>query len=267
MKSRHTFAAETLIASTDGTAGFLTLNRPERKNAITFDMWRTIPQALEWLCAQGDIRCVILEGEGGMDFSAGADITEFDQLREERSAAEDYEKSNADGFRAVRHCPVPVIAMINGVCFGGAFGLAAAADMRIASNDAIFAVPAGRLGLAYPVDAMSDIVEAVGPQTARALLYTGRRFNARQAHSAGLLLSVCGLADLKAVTMDLVEQICTNAPLSNRASKASIRAVLSGSTDDRTLAENIAQSTFASLDYQEGRKAFQEKRPPVFSGK
>lgn len=267
MKSRHTFAGESLIASTDDHIGFLTLNRPRRKNAITYDMWRAIPQALDWLCAQGDIRSVVMQGEGGADFSAGADITEFDRLREERAAAEEYEQSNAQSFRAVRHCPVPVIAMINGVCFGGAFGLAAAADIRVASNDALFAVPAGRLGLAYPVDAMSDIVEAVGPQTARMLLYTGRRMTAREAHAAGLLFSVCGLADLQSDTMELVARIRANAPLSNRASKASIRAALSGSAGDRALAEDIAQSTFSSLDYQEGRTAFREKRQPDFSGK
>ncbi|WP_136656957.1 enoyl-CoA hydratase-related protein [Nitratireductor sp. XY-223] len=267
MKSRHSFADGSLNAATDGHAGFLSFNRPQRKNAISFDMWREIPPALDWLCAQGDIRCIVMHGEGGTDFSAGADISEFDRVRQDSGTAQDYELSNATAFRAVRECPVPVVAMISGVCFGGAFGLAAAADLRIASNDAIFSVPAGRLGLAYPVDAMSDIVEALGPQMARVLLYTGRRITARDAHSAGLILTVCGVADLRDTTLELVERICANAPLSNRASKASIRAALTSREEDRSLAEKIAQSTFTSADYEEGRRAFREKRRPEFTGK
>ena len=267
MKSRHSFADETLIASTDGHTGFLSFNRPQRKNAINFEMWRAIPGALEWLCAQGDIRCIVMYGEGGSDFSAGADISEFDRVRQDAGTARDYELSNATAFRAVRECPVPVVAMISGICFGGAFGLAAAADLRIASNDSIFAVPAGRLGLAYPVDAMGDIVDALGPQMARSLLYTGRRITARKAQSAGLVLTLCGLAELRETTRELAGRICANAPLSNRASKASIRAALSGREQDRQLAEQIALSTFTSADYEEGRRAFREKRPPEFSGK
>ena len=267
MKSRRIFAQDGLIAATDGNRGFLSINRPDRKNAISFEMWREIPDALDWLVRLGDIRCVVLQGEGHTDFSAGADITEFDQVRQDPETAQQYELSNSTAFSAVRRCPVPVVAAIKGICFGGAFGLAAAADIRIASNEAVFSVPAGRLGLAYPVDAMSDIVEALGPQNARALLYTGRRMNAREAQAAGFLYTVCGLADLDATVIELTDQILANAPLSNRASKASIRASLSGKGEDRSHADEIARLTFVSADYDEGRKAFREKRAPVFVGK
>jgi enoyl-CoA hydratase/carnithine racemase len=267
MKARQTFADEGLIATIDGNRGFLGINRPDRKNAISFAMWREIPGALDWLCGQGDIRCIVLHGEGKSDFSAGADITEFDAVRRDVESARQYERSNASAFRAVRQCPVPVIAMIRGICFGGAFGLAAAADLRVASHEAVFSVPAGRLGLAYPVDAMRDIVEALGPQTARSVLFTARRMDAREAQSAGFLHALCGLADLDRTVTDLADQICANAPLSNRASKASIRAALSGAADDRRLAEDLAQSTFLSADYEEGRSAFREKRSPQFNGK
>ncbi len=266
MKSQHSFAQNTLLATTEDHRGTLSFNRPESKNAISFRMWREIPLALDWLCGQGDIRCIVLHGEGGHDFSAGADITEFDDLRQTEDTAQEYELSNTSAFRAVRLCPIPIVAMINGVCFGGAFGLAAAADMRIASNEAMFAVPAGRLGLAYPVDAMSDIVEALGPQQARALLYTGKRMAAREALAANFLLSVCSRADLAKVTGALVDQICSNAPMSNRASKAAIRSTLSGKKEDRLLADDLARSTFSSADYDEGRRAFREKRTPEFGG-
>lgn len=267
MIARHTFADDGLIATTNENKGFLSINRPDRKNAINFEMWRELPRALDWLCQQGDIRCIILHGQGQTDFSAGADITEFDTVRGDPDTAQHYEQSNSDAFRAVRLCPVPVVAMIRGICFGGAFGLAAAADLRVASNESMFSVPAGRLGLAYPVDAMSDIVEALGPQMARVMLFTAKRLSAREAQSAGFLHAICGLADLEGTVAELTDGICTNAPLTNRAAKASIRAALTGTADDRHLAEELAQSTFLSADYEEGRTAFREKRKPVFVGK
>lgn len=266
MKSQRVFADGALNATTLDHKGFLEINRPERKNAIDHRMWREIPLALDWLCGHADLRCIVLHGAGERDFSAGADISEFDTVRDDPMTARDYEFSNAAAFRSVRLCPVPVIAMIRGVCFGGAFGLAAAADMRLASHDATFSVPAGRLGLAYPVDAMADIVEAVGPQTAKVLLYTGRRINAKEALAAGLLVSACHASDLQAETDRLADDICANAPMSNRASKAAIRAALSAGNEQRLAAFELAEATFSSTDYAEGRKAFAEKRKPQFSG-
>jgi len=267
MKARHSFADGGLIATTENNRGFLNINRPDRKNAINFQMWRDMPRALDWLCQQGDVRCIVLHGQGATDFSAGADITEFDAVRRDVDSAQHYELSNSDAFRAVRQCPVPVIAMIRGICFGGAFGLAAAADLRVASHEAVFSVPAGKLGLAYPVDAMIDIVEALGPQLARSMLFTARRLDTREARAAGFLHAVCGLADLEGSVAELSDQICANAPLTNRAAKASIRAALSGTEDDLRLAEELAAATFLSADYEEGRNAFREKRRPVFAGK
>jgi enoyl-CoA hydratase/carnithine racemase len=266
MKSQRAFADGTLNASTRDHKGYLAIDRPDRKNAINYRMWREIPLALDWLCGHADMRCIVLHGEGDRDFSAGADIGEFESVRQNPDTAHDYEFANASAFRAVRLCPVPVVAMIRGICFGGAFGLAAAADIRLASNDALFCVPAGRLGLAYPADAMVDIVEAVGPQISRSLLFTGRKLTAKEALSVGLLLSACHATDLREHTERFTDQICANAPLSNRASKAAIRAVLSASTEDKLLALELSEATFSSADYDEGRKAFSEKREPRFSG-
>ena len=266
MKSQRVFADGALNATTLDHKGFLELNRPERKNAIDHRMWREIPLALDWLSSHADLRCIVLHGAGDRDFSAGADIGEFDTVRADPATARDYEHANAAAFRAVRLCTVPVVAMIRGVCFGGAFGLAAASDIRLASHDSMFSVPAGRLGLAYPADAMTDIVEAVGPQTARVLLYTGRRLAAKEALAIGFLAAACHASDLPAETEKLTDDICANAPLSNRASKAAIRAALSGTNEDRVAAFENADATFSSADYSEGRKAFAEKRSPQFSG-
>lgn len=266
MKSQRAFADGALLASTTDQKGHLGINRPDRKNAVTQRMWREIPLALDWLCDHADIRCIILQGEGNQDFSAGADITEFDTVRQDPTTARDYEFSNTTAFRAIRLCPVPVIAMIRGICFGGAFGLAAATDIRLASSDAVFSVPAGRLGLAYPVDAIDDIVQSIGPQLTKKLLYTGMRITAKEALSAGFILSACHASDLQANTEAIADDVCANAPLSNRASKAAIRAALSGRTEDRLQALESAECTFTSADYSEGRAAFSEKRTPRFTG-
>ena len=117
---------------------------------------------------------VVVTGDGG-NFCAGADISEFDVVRRNAETARIYEASNVEAFGAVRECAVPTIARIEGYCLGGGFGLAAACDLRLASQEAQFAVPAAKLGLGYPVDAMADIVEAVGSQNANRLLFAAAR--------------------------------------------------------------------------------------------
>ncbi len=266
MRSQRAFADGAIDATTLDHKGYLTIEAADRKNAINYRMWREIPLAVDWLCGHADLRCIVLRGGGEQDFSAGADITEFDTLRGDPVTARDYEHANAAAFRSIRLCPVPVIAMIRGVCFGGAFGLAAAADLRIASHDSQFSVPAGRLGLAYPVEAMADIVEALGQSMARMMLYTARQINAKEALATGLLLAVFHASDLADEAERLADEICGNAPLSNRASKAAIRATLTGGTAERLQAHELAEATFSSADYREGRQAFGEKRQPVFSG-
>ena len=266
MMSKCDFADGALKATALEKKGTLEIDRPNRKNAINRLMWRELPLAIEWLTGQPDMRCLIIRGGGGKDFSAGADISEFDSFRAEPHSALNYEASNSAAFQAVRRSPVPVISMIRGICFGGAFGLAAATDFRLATANALFAVPAGRLGLAYPVDAMRDIVNEAGLQMARTLLFTGTRKTAREMSEAGFVYRLCDDDELETETHRLADDICANAPLSNRASKAAILAAQSHRSEDRALAVELAESTFTSADYAEGRRAFAEKRRPVFSG-
>jgi enoyl-CoA hydratase/carnithine racemase len=202
----------------------------------------------------------------GADFSAGADIGEFSTLRDAANA-QDYEAANSAAFTAIRNCRVPVVAAIRGICFGGGFGLAAAADLRIATPDAQFCVPAAKLGLAYPQDAMQDIVSAAGPQMARYLAFTGARIDAQEALSAGFLLKVVPGEKLDAQAIEIARTVAANAPLSVRASKLSIRAVLSGDAIEARAAQDAGAATFHSADYAEGRAAFRERRAPEFSGR
>jgi len=230
--------AETLIvAVTEGVAE-IRLNRPHKKNAITHEMWLGLAAELEALSDDPAVRAVVLCGA-----------------------------ANSAAFAAVRACRLPVIAAIRGICFGGGFGLAAAADIRLAARSAQFCVPAAKLGLAYPQDAMQDIVFSAGPQMARYLAFTGARIGAEEAAAAGFLLEAVADKELDARAAAIAKAIAANAPLSVRASKLSIRAVLSGEAADAEAAREAGAATFRSADYAEGRAAFAERRTPEFSGR
>jgi enoyl-CoA hydratase/carnithine racemase len=252
------------VAMEDGVARVV-IDRPARKNALTQAMWRELSALCGALSADADVRVIVFAGSGA-DFCAGADISEFDEARADDPSARAYESDNSAAFAAVRTCPVPTIAAIRGTCYGGGFGIAAACDLRIAADDARFAVPAARLGLAYPVDAMPDIVAAVGPQMAKYLTFSGGRLDAAAALSAGFLLEVVPEDALALRVEELAATIAANAPLSVRASKASIRAALTGDPADALAAAHLGDRTFASADYAEGRAAFREKRPALFTG-
>ncbi|TKT76933.1 enoyl-CoA hydratase-related protein [Aquamicrobium sp. LC103] len=244
----------------------VTIDRPHRKNAITQAMWLELAETVTALGKNPETRMIVIMGAGG-DFSAGADIGEFDEVRRNAETARFYENANSAAFAAVRDAPVPTLAAIRGICFGGGFGLAAACDLRVAEDDARFCVPAAKLGLAYPVDAMIDIVEALGPQLARYLTYSAASIDAATALSAGFLLEIVERGTLEFRARELARVIAANAPLSVRASKAAIRASLSRDGKAYQLAEALGAATFDSLDYGEGRSAFREKRKPQFHGK
>lgn len=244
----------------------VTIDRPARKNAMTQGMWREMAALFAAFADDAAVRAVVLRGEGG-DFCAGADIGEFETVRGDAASARVYEADNSAAFAAIHDCPVPTIAAIGGICFGGGFGLAASCDIRIASADSTFSVPAARLGLAYPVDAMADIVHAVGPQVAKYMTYSAARLDAQAARAAGFLLEVVDESELGARADALATAIAANAPLSIRASKASINATLSADAADVADAVALGDATFESADYAEGRAAFREKRPARFSGR
>ena len=241
------------------------IDRTHKKNALTHAMWIELAQLVARAQQANDVRLIILRGKGA-DFCAGADISEFDAMRDNHQRAQEYEPANTDAFSAIRNCPVPTIAAINGVCFGGGFGIAAACDLRFSTRDARFCIPAAKLGLAYPVEGMADIVHAVGAQRAKQLLFTAEIFNAQSALEYGFLSAIFDDKNFEAEIEKLSQTICANAPLSNVASKQAIAAALSNDAEDIAKAVALGQSTFESADYGEGRVAFKQKRKPVFKG-
>lgn len=265
MSAEQILCVDGLSARLEHGVAEIVIDRPARRNAITLSMWHGLADLFSELGSRSDLRAIVLKGAGN-DFSAGADISEFDSHRGDAKSARAYEAANSRAFSAVRNSAVPVIAAIRGICFGGGFGLAAASDLRVATPDATFSVPAARLGLAYPQDAMIDIVSSLGPQTARYLTFSGARIGAHEARKCGFLLDIVAADGLDARAFEIAGTIADNAPLSVRASKLAIAAVLDWSADAISLAQAAGDVTFESSDYAEGRSAFRERRTPRFSG-
>lgn len=263
----HDFAGGMLRAHSIHAIGTLFIDNPTHKNAMTAAMWRAVPQALRWLTDETHVRVIVIRGAGTSDFCAGADISEFETVRKDTASALFYEGQNSDAFEAIRHCRVPTIAAIRGVCFGGGFGIAAACDLRIADESARFAIPAAKLGLAYPADAVQDIVSALGSQMTKMALFTGAPVSASKMAATGFLLETVSKDMLDAEVVALAQAIAANAPISIHASKIAVRAVTEQDSDLLREAEVIGASTFKSADYAEGRAAFAQKRKPQFTGK
>lgn len=254
-------------AEVEGPVGRLVVANPARRNAVSLDMWKAIPGAMAALEAHPDVRVVVVRGDGDLAFVSGADISEFSTVRKDAACARDYEASNAEAFAAIRNSSKPTVAMIRGFCLGGGMGLAVACDLRIAADDAVFGIPAARLGVGYPPDCMADVVAAVGPQRAKELFFTARRLGAREALEIGLLIAVHSVESLENEATDLAYAIAHNAPLTIRAAKAAIDSVAAGTrAADRTRLVDLTDACFASADFAEGRTAFLEKREPKFHG-
>ncbi|MBL8575457.1 MAG: enoyl-CoA hydratase/isomerase family protein [Hyphomicrobiaceae bacterium] len=254
-------------AEVAGRVGTLVIDNPARRNALAYGMWLAIPAAIDALVAHPDVRVIVVRGAGELAFVSGADISEFDTLRKDSKSAQAYEISNARAFAAVRDAGKPTIAMIRGFCLGGGMGLAVACDLRIGADDAVFGIPAARLGVGYPPDCMRDVVNAVGPQRAKELFFTARRLTGTEAACLGFLIKAVPVAELEAETATLAATIADNAPLTIRAAKAAIDACVGDpAAADWARVTALAEACFDSDDFAEGRTAFLSKRAPVFKG-
>jgi enoyl-CoA hydratase/carnithine racemase len=250
----------------EGPVGRLVLDNQERRNAISAGMWKAIPGAVADFDADPQIRVIVVRGAGTQAFAAGADISEFEQNRSSESQVADYEAATAAAHRALESSPKPVIALIHGFCVGGGLAVALSCDLRYADASSRFAIPAARLGLGYGVHGTRRLVATVGHANAREIMFSARRYDATEALAMGLVNRVMPDADLDAQVQKIAADLAANAPLTMAASKAVINAIAAGQSD-YTDAEAAVLRCMKSEDYVEGRRAFMEKRAPVFKGK
>ena len=257
-----------VLAEVRDSVGWVTINNPERRNAISLDMWEAFGEAFTAFAADDRVRCIVMHGAGGKAFASGADISQFEKHRSSAEAAEEYAKVSRSNRDVMLGLEKPLIAMVRGFCMGGGLGIAMTADLRIASDDSVFGIPAGRLGIAYDFLNLRNLVNLVGPSKAKEILLTARRFSADEAAAMGLINTVVPADALEAEVAKVTKAIADNAPLSLKASKLTInQVVMDAGARDQALIDQLGRDCFDSEDYREGRTAFMEKREPQFKGR
>lgn len=241
------------------------VNHPRRRNAVTYDMWKMFGDVLEQVTGNRGVRVIILTGEGDQAFSAGNDISEFGRWRGDADKLKQYNTLSERVYRLLRNCEKPIIALIRGVCVGAGLELALLCDLRVAADNARFGITPAKLGLGYKLEDVQLVVDEIGANKAKLLLFTGRLFDAGEAMSLGLVNQVAPLAEVNAVAHALAEEIAHNAPLTLRELKVAIgEARKPEGSRDLGKVQTLVEACHASEDFREGQRAFKEKRKPKF---
>jgi enoyl-CoA hydratase/carnithine racemase len=267
MTAETSFADGKMLAHKAAGVGTMTFNNPEKRNAVNFAMWKAAETILADFASDPEVRVVIVTGAGGKAFVSGADVSKFDDERSETEAVQRYNAATEAIYSGLHRFPKPTIAKIRGFCIGGGLGLAVSCDLRIATENSRFALPAAKLGLGYGFAPLKRLTEAVGVPFAKEIFFTARQFTADEAEIMGLVNRVLPSDEIDAYVADYAAAIASNAPLTIGTAKYVFQQVAKdpGERDIEGCAERVRQC-FASRDYGEGRLAFMEKRKPAFTG-
>lgn len=257
--------ADVILVAREGGIVTVTLNRPEKLNALNAAMWKRLRQVFGELDRDDSIRCIVVRGAGERAFAAGADISEFADKREDVARAKAYGKAELGGVMAVAECRHPTVALIRGACVGGGLEIACACDIRVAGRSSRFGIPINRLGLTMAYRELEFFLDVVGPAVARELLLEGAVFDADRAYHMHLVHRVVEDAQVETEAYATARRIAEGAPLVNRWHKKFIRRL--GRRTRLTRAElDDGYAAFGTQDYQIGFRAFLEKRKPEFKG-
>ena len=257
-----------MLAARDGGIGLITFNQPEKRNAMSIEMWLGLGEILDGFAADDTISVVVMAGSGDKAFVSGADISQFEKNRNSADSQKEYDRITGIGREKFHNFPKPVIAKIRGFCMGGGLAIAMATDLRIGTPDSQFGIPAARLSVAYAPDSVKRLIDLVGPAHARMILYTARRIGGVEAERIGLINQCVSVEELDETVMGIARAISENAPLSVQASKLTIAEMLKDESQrDMNAIKEIGELCFNSADFKEGRTAFMEKRVPRFLGR
>ncbi|KAF0825221.1 enoyl-CoA hydratase-related protein [Cytobacillus firmus] len=256
--------SEPVYLKVEGDIAYICFNRPEKRNALSYDIWLRIPQLVDECEQAANVKVIIFKGTGTAAFSAGADISEFKSLRYTAEGAEKYNKATMIAEKAIMDASKPTIAMIKGYCVGGGCEIAVACDFRFSDDNGRFGITPAKLGLVYNTPGTKNLVDLVGPAKAKDILYTGRLMDADEAYRIGLIDRIYPTESINEETLKYAELICRNAQLSVRGSKKIIHEVLAGAVEDSPETAQMVIDSFISEDYREGVHSFLEKRKPIF---
>ena len=256
--------SDEVLIHRDGAVVTLTFNRPQARNAMTWNMYERLNQTCEDVDADPSVRVLVLRGAGGKAFVAGTDISQFKVFE----TAEDGIRYEQDGDRRIdrlERVRIPVIAEIQGYCVGGGFGIATACDIRIATPDAKFGAPIARtLGNCLSMEAYSRYVDVLGPSRLKELIFTARFLTAEEAHAAGYVAEIVPADRIEARVRELAHTLCEHAPITMAVTKEAVRRI----AEQRRArgGEDLIAKTYTSNDFREGARAFVEKRKPNWTG-
>lgn len=256
-----------IITEQSGDIARIIFNQPEKRNAVSLEMWEAVEAAAARYAEDSAVRILILSGAGGKAFVSGADISKFESERASEEAVAHYNATTKRVYDMIAAFPKPTVAQIDGYCIGGGVALALCCDLRICGQGSQFAIPAAKLGLGYGFEGIKRLVDVVGPSFAKEIFFTARRFDAEEARTMGLVNRVVEDGRVAEAAQQTAEMIAANAPMT----VASVKFIAGETVKDesaRDLAEcdRRVKACFDSKDYIEGRRAFLEKRKPNFVG-